>query len=152
MATSRYCPKNSAFSVALQAHALTTAQPDSSCRFTGHEGLFWKGKARPTPLSEVYQLQITYKLGYSPKTKVVEPQLRQRGEERIPHMYAQKTLCLFNPLKREWNDRMLIAKTILPLACLWLYFYEVWLVTGVWNGGGDHPEPPDCSDLRMAAA
>jgi len=137
-----YCPKKPPLAIAIQAHCLRIAQPDSQCRFTGRSGLVWNGSARPTPLSEQYRLRISYDLGYLPQTKVLQPELRRRGERKIPHMYDQENLCLFNPNKREWNDRMRIATTILPLACLWLYFYEVWLATGDWHGGGDHPDPP----------
>jgi len=138
---SSYRPQTPPLSIAIQAHCLHIAQPSSTCRFTGRSGLVWRGGARPTPLSEEYRLQINYDLGFLPKTKVLEPELRRRGEEKIPHMYNQETLCLFNPDKREWNDQMRISNTILPLACLWLYFYEVWLATGEWHGGGDHPDP-----------
>jgi hypothetical protein len=57
-------------------------------------------------------------------------------------MYQQESLCLFNPEKREWNPEQRLGDTILPWACIWLYFYEIWLATGDWKGGGDHPIPP----------
>ena len=31
---------------------------------------------------------------------------------------------------------MLLAKTTVPWASRWLYYYELWLVTGKWLGGG----------------
>lgn len=34
---------------------------------------------------------------------------------------------------------MLIADTYIPWAIEWLYYYEIWLVTGEWCGGGIHP-------------
>ncbi len=34
---------------------------------------------------------------------------------------------------------MTLADTILPWASLWLFYYEVWLATGEWVGGGEHP-------------
>ncbi|MDY0295864.1 MAG: hypothetical protein RB296_00975 [Acidobacteriota bacterium] len=33
---------------------------------------------------------------------------------------------------------MIIAKTIVPWASEWLIFYELWLATGEWLGGGIH--------------
>lgn len=36
----------------------------------------------------------------------------------------------------EWNSGMLIANTIIPWASGWLFFYEFWLATGQWFGGG----------------
>ena len=37
------------------------------------------------------------------------------------------------------NPRMLIANTTLPWTAEWLFFYELWLVTGEWDGGGHWP-------------
>jgi hypothetical protein len=31
---------------------------------------------------------------------------------------------------------MLLADSIVPWASEWLFFYEFWLVTGEWDGGG----------------
>jgi hypothetical protein len=100
------------------------------------------GHLQPTPLSEQYRVRIRYTLGNYPETDVLSPALGRRSDELIPYMYRQKTLCLFNPNKQEWNPAMRIGKTILPWTALWLFFYEVWLATGEWKGGGDHPQPP----------
>ena len=32
----------------------------------------------------------------------------------------------------------LISNTIIPWTIEWLYFYELWLATGEWLGGGEH--------------
>lgn len=127
-------------SIALQARFLQAAQPGSSYRFTGRSGLIWRGSLRPTPLSEQYKLRVSYTLGHYPETTVLEPKLKSRGNELIPHMYEQTTLCLFNPHKGEWTPHMRLSETILPLASLWLYFYDIWFATGGWEGGGDHPQ------------
>jgi hypothetical protein len=97
---------------------------------------------RPTTASQEYAICVTYTLGHYPQVVVLSPELEQREGKLIPHMYQQKSLCLFNPNKREWNHHQRISETILPLTCLWLYFYEHWLATGEWKGGGDHPSPP----------
>jgi len=34
---------------------------------------------------------------------------------------------------------MSLADTILPWASLWFFYYEIWLATGEWVGGGEHP-------------
>jgi hypothetical protein len=36
---------------------------------------------------------------------------------------------------------MLVATTIMPWLLLWLTFYELWLATGVWLGGGTVHSP-----------
>jgi len=34
---------------------------------------------------------------------------------------------------------MRIDQTIVPWAVLWLFYYEEWLVSDRWKGGGEHP-------------
>ena len=34
---------------------------------------------------------------------------------------------------------MSIADTIVPWTAEWLVYYEIWLMTGEWYGGGDWP-------------
>ena len=36
-----------------------------------------------------------------------------------------------------------IADTIIPWVIEWIYFYELWKITGAWKGGGDHPTAKD---------
>ena len=38
----------------------------------------------------------------------------------------------------EFNSSKLIANTIIPWTVEWLYYYELWLATGEWLGGGEH--------------
>lgn len=40
----------------------------------------------------------------------------------------------------EFNVYKLLADTIIPWTVEWLYFYELWLATGEWLGGGEHPD------------
>ena len=71
---------------------------------------------------------------------MVEPALSSPWPGKpLPHMYDQKTLCLYYPAAREWRPDQLIATTIVPWTTTWLFFYEVWCMTGEWRGGGiDH--------------
>ena len=36
---------------------------------------------------------------------------------------------------------MQLATTIVPWCSEWLFYYELWLATGEWLGGGVHPHP-----------
>ena len=42
----------------------------------------------------------------------------------------------------EFNLSMYISDTIVPWAVEWLFYYEVWLRTGKWQGEGIHPVVP----------
>jgi hypothetical protein len=111
--------------------------------------LVCRGPVQPTPLSETYKVRVEYRLGGTPNVWVDEPALRRRSAtEPIPHTYPENRLCLYLPRTPEWSKYDLIAKTIIPWTSLWLLYYESWLVTGVWQGGGEHPD--DGSEERKA--
>jgi hypothetical protein len=38
---------------------------------------------------------------------------------------------------------MRIDQTFVPWATTWLYYFEDWLITDEWKGGGRHPDPAD---------
>lgn len=104
--------------------------------------LIWFETLTPTPLSRSYKLQLTYALGKHPAVRVVSPALEALAKGRkIPHLYSQHNaeLCLYMPSWREWTSGTWLAHTIMPWSILWLYFFEGWLATGEWQGGGQHP-------------
>ena len=97
----------------------------------------WKCWLKPTPLSDRYQVKMTYRLGGQPRITVLQPNLNLfEGQDKIPHMYSQERLCLFHPKNREWTPHMLLSRTVVPWISDWLGHYEYWLATGVWSGGG----------------
>jgi hypothetical protein len=118
----------------------------------------WEGPVR-TVLRE-YQVRIQYIRPsflddgcwvtggpINPEVWVVSPELEIRsGERRLPHTYlpkarpeSQAPLCLHLWKDGEWSTSDYIAETIVPWTAEWLHFYEGWLVTGTWHGGGIHP-------------
>ena len=102
--------------------------------------VIWTGHLQPTPTSETYKVMIAYDLKEWPKVWVLSPELVRRVDaEKIPHTYPVNRLCLYLPKAREWTKDMLISKTVIPWAALWLYYYELWHATGEWLGGGVHP-------------
>ena len=101
-------------------------------------------KLKPTEESLQYKVKLVTKVGRSSvKVFVVEPNIskliREKKGTNIPHKYPDGSLCLFLPEKKEWSYYDSWAKTLIPWTCLWLYYYEVWLLTGEWLGGGVHP-------------
>jgi hypothetical protein len=105
-----------------------------------NSGFVWTCSIKPTELSQTYTIKITYHLNQFPKCYVVNPKplALAEGATRLPHTYNSKRqqLCLFYPSLNEWNSTMSISKTIVHWAVQWLFYYEIWLYTGVWNGGG----------------
>ena len=102
--------------------------------------LTWVGVLTPSPLSRAYKLLLTYRTDDVPRVWVLDPKLEEREGKRAPHLYPGERLCLYLPKAYDWNGSMLLAETIVPWASEWLFHYEVWLATGEWCGGGEHPE------------
>ena len=110
--------------------------PGFCCRGRGH----WIGKLRPLDFSESYDVRIDYRVGSKPKVWVLGLPSREKESEskRIPHRFADGSICLY--YGDEWTADKPIARTLVPWLLEWLLFYEGWLVTGEWQGGGIHPE------------
>lgn len=103
-----------------------------------------EGVIKPTAMSKEYLVKITYRLNHHPEVTVLRPTLHARPDGTpVPHTYEGGRLCLYTPGLGEWDPGKHIAETILPWTSLWLYFYEVWLVSGEWLGGGEHPNWAD---------
>ncbi|WBX96036.1 hypothetical protein [Chryseobacterium gambrini] len=100
--------------------------------------IVFTGTLQVKPEFPVYTISITYRGGASPIVKVINPQL----VENPPHVYklADNKLCLYNPKNFTWTKEKLIAKEILEWTAGWLYFYEVWLETGIWYGPEAHED------------
>lgn len=105
---------------------------------------------KPNENSKIYYVLIEYKsLKKSPQVFVSLNQLNVTKKEDIPHKYQIKkigseeyvNLCLY--YGNEWKSNMNISDTIIPWTCEWLYFFEIWTITGKWCGGGKHPIKKD---------
>jgi hypothetical protein len=131
---------NKFINLTLQAHHLKMKFPESTVRVK-RSCLRWEGVLLPTPLSDLYTVRVTYKLKKSPRVNILKPELLiPEGKSLLPHTYSEKRLCLYFPGSKDWSGNMLLSKTIIPWISEWLYFYELWLVTGEWYGGGIHPK------------
>ena len=113
---------------------------DNSIWHLRPHGFTWRFNVTPTALSDTYTLQLVYNEPFLPKVYVISPKplTLADGAEKLPHTYDTKKqhLCLFRPYSGEWNSTMLIANTIIHWAIEWLFYYENWVYTGKWLGGG----------------
>jgi hypothetical protein len=114
------------------------------CHGTGSlspNGLRWEYRVRPILLSREYLVRITFKRDDTPKVFVIEPDITAlAGGRKIPHVYHNPlSLCLFLPRANEWVGKMRIDQTFVPWAATWLFYFEDWLATDEWKGGGEHP-------------
>jgi len=102
--------------------------------------LIWNGKLQPTGISNTYRVRLEYSSRSWPEVYVVSPKLQRVNGEKPPHIYSfeEQHLCLYYHEDNDWNRDMKIAETIIPWTTEWLLFYELWLSTGIWHGGGVH--------------
>ena len=109
-----------------------------------HNSVSWRGNIAPHDYGRTYSVEMVYRRGTTPKVWVRGPDLKLlANERRLPHMYDQKAqeLCLYLPGCGFWTISKPVASTIMLWACLWLFYFELWLVTNEWHGRGVHPPP-----------
>lgn len=92
--------------------------------------------------------------GSWPEMIVLSPSLDALANgKKLPHVYthdgAGTMLCLWWPKNREWSWRMKLSETFVPWTAEWLWYFEDWLYTGTWAGGGQHPPPGVCRRRRQ---
>lgn len=126
-------------SIAAQISSLRSHFPNFSVTFSGHNSLKVSGELCPTARSVLYNFELDYVLKGKPVIKILNPVLIKNFKgDKIPHIYSDDSLCLYRPKYGEFTSSDLLSETIIPWAALWLYYYEVWHMTGEWLGGGEH--------------
>ena len=110
----------------------------------------WDGPLQIAESGRAYTVSIQLRPGESPRVRVVSPcpLPLHPGEKCLPHIYYGGYLCLYEG-SRQWNP----SRPVTDIVCWtseWLAFYEIWLVTGNWKGGGRHPESPPARRIRRA--
>lgn len=122
-----------------QLQILLHKYPDSIGRMTHHSAMFWQSSFQPTEISQKYDVAIEYSDSIAqPLVYVKTPLKLYPGEKKLPHVFStvEQRICL--NVKNEWNKSLTISSHYVPWACEWLYYYETWVVTGEWLGGGLH--------------
>jgi hypothetical protein len=140
MARSSKIPSVQPCTMAQQIGSMSTGHPQLRTKLKRNK-VIWGGPWCPSALSENYTIRVTYEFRQRPRIAILNPTLRLAfGCEKLPHTYpdGQYDICVHLP--EEWNSRLLIVNTIMPWISQWLRFYEYWVQTGSWEGGGEHPE------------
>ncbi len=104
--------------------------------------LTWTYSVRPSPIGRLYTLLLRLKDRDLPSVIVRTPDLNALAAgKKLPHVYREQPpeLCLFRPSKWEWSEADKLIDTIVPWSVEWLHYFEIWLRTGQWVGGGEHP-------------
>lgn len=114
------------------------------------ERLVWCFDARPSSFGRSYGARIELAQSGPPKVYVISPDLHNLAEgRRLPHVYSDDPprLCLYLPGAFEWNRSHRLDLTVVPWAALWLFYFEEWLWSGDWKGGGMHPGDLEASRI-----
>jgi len=111
---------------------------------------YWEFDVQPTSLNKKYKiLLVQHKKRISPYVFLLDKEILNWPKEyrlKIPHLYDSDRLrlCLYHPRLNEWQWEKLYCTTIIPWIYLWIIFFEYWLYSSCWEGGGEHP-PKDSS-------
>jgi hypothetical protein len=122
--------------------------PGSTIRMVGGRELQFRFSLTPGRFGRDYGCLLRMRPdSRAPDMFVMTPHLSPlAGPDPIPHIYrhdgAGVLLCLWWPKRREWVPRLKLTETFIPWTEEWLWYFEDWLTTRVWAGGGEHPEPP----------
>jgi hypothetical protein len=119
--------------------------PGSTLRLIQGRELRFGFRVAPTAMSREYRCLLKIHSAAFPELFVVAPDLKALAAGRkLPHVYPHDgvgtKLCLWLPKAHEWCEQMRLDETYLPWAAEWLDYFEEWLVTNDWAGGGEHPQ------------
>lgn len=108
------------------------------------ERLRWSyDKFQASPVSGVYRIEIEGRLGMKPAIWLSGDAINEGNINESPHHYAidaeglRIRICLD---RFDWKPHQLYSSTYIPWAMEWIVFFEIWCATGVWSGGGIHPQ------------
>lgn len=98
----------------------------------------WIYQLQPTEGSPFYSFKLVYD-DIRPRIYILDSLERADGHLELPHVWNDKKqeICLYYPIYKEWTRYKKIS-IFVPWVSEWLYYYELWLVTGIWYGGGIH--------------
>lgn len=99
-------------------------------------------KIKPTYESNEYLINIKHNKNEQPIVCVVKPNIYDLTKgKKPPHVYkfTQKTckICLY--MKSDWNNKN-YDSDLIPWISEWLFYFEMWLITSKWHGGGHSDE------------
>lgn len=131
-------------SLALQRKKIKQDWPDGKFKSFSYKKFTWIVKIKPTSISRNYDIRLECEVSKPPRVYLYGENLRNLEDRDFPHIYRRDInkhevqLCLALP--KEFNYSMFVADTIIPWTVEWLFYYEIWLYSGSWYGGGIHPQ------------
>lgn len=135
--------KDKGISIMVQKKILELTYPDSHTYWEKNGSCFvWISNLKPTELSTLYKVKMVCQYGKHPDVYIISPHNLPlaNGKDKLPHIYTigHQHICLYVRPWKEWSASKSIAKYIVPWISEWLLYYELWVSTGEWYGGGYH--------------
>lgn len=96
------------------------------------------------PGGRMYRCRLVLQRGWArPEVIVLTPDLSVlAGGRKLPHTYAHAgagtRLCLWLPGSGEWTPMRKLGDTVIAWTAEWLTYFEDWLFSNEWLGGGVH--------------
>ncbi|MBK6446519.1 MAG: DUF1669 domain-containing protein [Bacteroidetes bacterium] len=98
------------------------------CRIE-NDTLICRGKFKPN--ANAYDVRLEFRAGCFPQVYVLNPSIKPNTDI---HIYSEGSLCLFYPGDLKWRDTTSISENTIPWIYEWILFYELYLLTGIWEG------------------
>ncbi|MBU1820006.1 MAG: hypothetical protein KKG00_00660, partial [Bacteroidetes bacterium] len=76
-------------------------------------------------------IKIEFRAGTFPQVYILNPTVEPNADI---HIYREGALCLFYPGDLRWRDKTSIAELTIPWIYEWIVYYELYLLTGKWEG------------------
>ncbi len=80
---------------------------------------------------KAYKVRIEFRAGCFPQVYILTPRIVPNNDI---HIFQEGSLCLFYPGDLNWKDTHSIAEYTIPWIFEWILFYEIYLLTGIWEG------------------
>jgi hypothetical protein len=77
-----------------------------------------------------YDIRIEFRANAFPQVYILNHKIEPLADI---HIYREGALCLFYPGDLKWKNTTSIAEYTIPWIFEWILFYEIYLLTGVWE-------------------
>lgn len=95
------------------------------------ESMVCVGMLQPSEDINPYKVEIRFNGKSTPKVFIKYPKIEYNQET---HMYSDGSLCLYYPPDFDWSETTSVATTIIPWIIEWIIYYEIYKISGIWEG------------------
>lgn len=92
-------------------------------------------KIKPCDFCRVFSVRMEYSNSMLPRIYVINPDIYEENNKKPEHIYDWRKgrICLFMPKEINFSS---YYDVIIPWISEWIFYYEIWRITGNWDGGG----------------